>query len=68
VAAQVDDQLAIIYLRDGAVVGYQPIATLVYDLIGAPALAFDRDRYLVLAWAEPTPDGIANLNLITSRP
>jgi hypothetical protein len=65
IAAQVHDHLSIIYFEDGAVRAIQPIAPA--RLIGAPALQSDRDRFLYLAWSQPTADGTADLNITSMR-
>jgi hypothetical protein len=68
VAAQVEDALAVVYLRGGDVVGYQRVASLAQPgLIGLPTLATDRNRHLYLAWSQPTDDGFAHLYLTTTR-
>jgi hypothetical protein len=61
-----DGKLGIAYLQNGAAVGYQDIASI-SGLIGMPSLLTDRDRFLYLAWSEPTAAGKANLKLTTTR-
>jgi hypothetical protein len=65
-AAQVDDSLALVYLRGGAIVGYQEIAPLSLGLIGAPALLTGADRHFTLAWSQPTSAG-AELKVTSTR-
>jgi hypothetical protein len=65
VAAAVDGRLYVLYFQDGAVVAMQDIAPA--GLIGAPALAADRDLFLYLAWAQPVADGRAALQVVTPR-
>jgi hypothetical protein len=65
-AAQIGDQLAVIYFQQGEIAGYQNIVE-VNNLIGAPALYTDRDRHLYLAWAQPTANGVADLKLTLTR-
>lgn len=60
------NQLAMVYLRGGAVVGWQPLTSIRF-LIGAPLLHTDRDRHLYLSWAEPTPAGTADLRVTSTR-
>ena len=68
VAAQVDEQIAVIFLRGGHIVGYRPMDLgNPLTLIGTPSLAVDRDLYLYLAWAQPDPAGYANLQLTTLK-
>ncbi len=61
-AAQVNHQLAVIFLRAGKIVGYRPL-NVETKLIGMPTLVIDRDLYLYLAWSQPDPAGYANLQL-----
>jgi hypothetical protein len=65
VAAEVDGRLLVLYFRDGAVAAMQDIASA--HLIGAPSLAADRDLFLYLAWAQPTAEGRAALQVVTPR-
>lgn len=64
-AAIVDEGLGVLYFRDGIVHGYQQITPAVP--VGLPALYTDRDRYLYLTWAQPTPEGYARLQLASRR-
>lgn len=66
VAGQAGDQLALLYLRGGVAVGYQPIMEAA--LLGPPALTIDRDRHLYLTWSQFDPEGPATLLLMTTRP
>jgi hypothetical protein len=66
VAAQVNNQLAVIFLRAGNIVGYRPL-NIETKLIGMPSLAIDRDLYLYLAWSQPDPAGYANLQLTSLK-
>jgi len=61
VAGQVNDGLAVVYLRGGEVAGYQKITTLPNRLIGVPTLLTDRNRHLYLAWSEPNSQGYSLL-------
>lgn len=67
-AAQVGSQLAIVYLRGGEIVGYQPVFELENNLIGLPAFVSDRERHLYLAWSQPAASGLAELNFTTTHP
>ncbi|MAS35834.1 MAG: hypothetical protein CL610_17625 [Anaerolineaceae bacterium] len=66
-AGGIANDLVIVYLREGEVVGYQRMAPL-RALVGSPLLRTDQDRYLYLAWSEPAENGLAALQLLTSRP
>jgi hypothetical protein len=66
VAALFKEQVVVIYLRAGEVVGIQPIIG-VNRLLRAPNLASDRDRHLYITWSEPMLDGYAALKLTTTR-
>ncbi len=66
VAGLADNRLVVLYLRAGAVAGYQQITT-VNGLLGAPNLLTDRDRHLYLAWAEVGSSGSARLRLTMTR-
>lgn len=59
-------QLVMVYLREGAVVGYQPVAPVTL-LLGAPNIATDRDRHLYLTWADATRNESADLKLTMTR-
>lgn len=65
-AVQVNNQLAVIFLRAGQIVGYRPL-NIETKLIGMPSLAIDRDLYLYLAWSQPDPAGYANLQLTSLK-
>jgi hypothetical protein len=65
-AAVINQQLTMIYLRDGAVIGYQTLAP-VQEILRPPNIIADRDRHLLLAWSEPTLNGYADLKLTTTR-
>ncbi len=66
VAAQVDNQISILFMRAGHIVGYQPLG-IQTSLIGTLNLAVDRDLYLYLSWAQPDPAGYASLQLTTGK-
>jgi hypothetical protein len=68
VAAQVNDQIAVVFFRGGHIVGYRPmdIGTKI-TLVGTPNLMVDRDLYLYLAWSQPDPVGYANLQLASLK-
>jgi hypothetical protein len=66
VAAINGDNLGIVYLQGGVVVGYQDIVA-VSRLIGLPALLTDRDRFLYLSWSEPAASGKADLKLTMTK-
>lgn len=67
VAALIDQTtLAVIYLRGGTIVGYQPVMEI-SGLLAAPTFHSDRDRHLMLAWAEATPDQPAAMRLTMTR-
>jgi hypothetical protein len=61
VAALVGDTLGVIYMQAGEPVGYEAV-TPVSRLVGVPGLVVSGGR-LALAWAEPTPNGHADLKL-----
>jgi hypothetical protein len=65
-AAQVGDQLALIYWENGSIVAYQPIVTLTQPLIGLPALTVDQARHWSLSWSQISDQG-ALLLLTTTR-
>ncbi len=65
--AQVNDQLAVLYFRDGDLLGYQAL-TPIRGLIGHPHLMADGLRHLYVTWSEPQPDGRAALQMTTTRP
>ncbi len=66
VATQVDNQVAVIFLHAGHIVGYRPF-DIAPMLVGTPSLAVDRDLYLYLAWSQPDPAGYANLRLTSLK-
>jgi hypothetical protein len=66
-AGAIDHEIGGVYLRAGAIVGYQSIQS-VDLLIGQPTLQTDQDRHLYLAWAEPGSTGLARLYLTSTRP
>ncbi|MBA3873754.1 MAG: hypothetical protein H0X30_31865 [Anaerolineae bacterium] len=66
VAAQVDNQVAVIFLQAGHIVGYRPL-NIETTLVGLPNLQVDRDLYLYLSWAQPELAGYANLQLATLK-
>ncbi len=66
VAVNIGEFIGIAYLRGGEVIGYQRIAES-GRLIGAPALATDRNRHLYLAWSQPTDAGDSELNLTMTK-
>ncbi|MBC8171011.1 MAG: hypothetical protein H7X77_05050, partial [Anaerolineae bacterium] len=68
VAAQLDNQLTVIYLQAGVIVGYQPVIQLEQDLIGLPAFTADLERHLMLAWSAPESVDEAALQWTTTRP
>jgi hypothetical protein len=68
VAVSQQDEIGIVYLQGATISGYQSVTTLQKPLIGRPMLRTDRDRYLYLAWAEPTTNGKAQLQLADTRP
>lgn len=68
VAAQVDNQITVVFFRGGHIVGYRPMDMgNKIMLIGTPALAVDRDLYLYLAWSQPDSVGYANLRLASLK-
>jgi hypothetical protein len=58
-AAQVGDDVGLLGLEGATVSDFTPLATLDADLIGPMRLLALADDRLVLAWAEPGPDGAA---------
>ena len=66
VAVQSPIGLGILYLREGAVAGYQEVVSGT-RLIGEPTLVSDRNRDLYLAWFEPSAVGEAALYLTTTK-
>ncbi|MEM6283428.1 MAG: hypothetical protein AAF787_14645 [Chloroflexota bacterium] len=67
VAAEINgDRLSIIYLQNGAVVGYQEVLPA-RPLLGSPELQLDTDRHLYLTWGEPTEVGPAQMKLTSTR-
>jgi hypothetical protein len=68
VAVSQNDEIGIVYLRQGTIHGYQAVTVLQKPLIGPPALRTSRDRYLYLAWAEPAANHKAQLQLADTRP
>ena len=67
IAAQAGNQLGVVYLAGGEVVGWQSVVTLPIGLIGSPQIRTNRELHLFLAWAEPTGNGYADLSLTTTR-
>lgn len=68
VAAQIGDQLGVLYLQAGEVVAFQPVADLSpIGLIGIPGLIIDRESHIYLTWAQPSAAGLADLNITTTR-
>ncbi|PJF23406.1 MAG: hypothetical protein CUN56_01055 [Phototrophicales bacterium] len=63
-AAQAGNQLGVVYLKAGQVVGWQSVVTLELGLIGTPQLRTDRNLHLYLTWVDT--DGY--LNLTTTHP
>lgn len=59
-------RLEMIYLRQGEIVGVQPL-TAIPPLLNAPALMTDRARNLYLSWAQPAPGVVSDLLLLTTR-
>ncbi|MCB9458311.1 MAG: hypothetical protein H6670_01585 [Anaerolineaceae bacterium] len=57
--------IGILYLQNGAVLGYQALAD--GNLLRAPGIAADSALYLTLAWGQLGPAG-TTLNFITSQP
>ncbi len=68
IAVSQGEELGIVYLQGSRPIGYQPVKPLRQPLIGPPLLQTDRNRYLYLAWAEPTDTGRAQLKLADTRP
>lgn len=66
VAAQVDNQVAVVFLRGGHIIGYRPM-NIETALVGLPDLQVDRDLYLYLSWSQPDPAGYANLRLVSLK-
>ncbi|NWG16270.1 MAG: hypothetical protein HXY41_06505 [Chloroflexi bacterium] len=66
VAVMAGDDLGIVYFQGGQPAGFQIIAPDA-NLIGTPALQADRERFLYLAWAQPTAAGTAALRLASLR-
>ncbi len=66
VAAVVNSELSVVFMRGGHIVGYRPMG-VAPALIGLPTLAVDRDLYLYLSWAQPNPAGYANLQLASLK-
>ncbi|MBE2267933.1 MAG: hypothetical protein IAE80_06845, partial [Anaerolinea sp.] len=62
VAVESPEGVGVIYLRGGAITGYQTVVPNVY-LIGAPALVVRADLSLTLAWSSPDAPR-AHLNLL----
>jgi hypothetical protein len=68
VAALVDQQMAVVFLRAGHIVGYRPMDTdYKITLVGTPTIIVDRDLYIYLSWAQPDPTGYANLQLTSLK-
>jgi hypothetical protein len=67
VAAQVEDQLSVVYLSEGQIIGYQPVHTLARDLLGLPMIATDVERHLYLSWSEPADTPTALLRFTSTR-
>jgi len=60
------DSLAVIYLSDGEIAGYQHI-TATAGLFGEPELKADRNRHLYLSWSEQTPVSAADMRITSTR-
>jgi hypothetical protein len=67
VAAQVEGELALVYLRNGEIIAYQALGPA-SGLLGPPNLRTDRERYLYVSWADTAENGPAALNLWSTRP
>lgn len=66
VVTQSDEDMGVIYMQGGAIIGYQML-TKTGRLLGSPNIRTDRDRHLYVSWSEPTAYGVANLNFTTTR-
>ena len=54
VAGQLSDgRIAIVYLKQGQVVGMQPLAQTEQAWLGVPSFIADTNRHLYLAWSQP---------------
>lgn len=62
VAAQVGNELRVLWFQGGTVVRGETVAPLAADLLAPPGIYSDGAR-LVVAWSEPTPQGVAALNV-----
>jgi len=65
VGVQIDLDTAILYLRDGQIMGQQVINAGA-GILRPSTLLSDGDRNLYLSWSEPTAAGIADLKLARS--
>lgn len=66
VAVQSPTGLGVVYIREGAIAGYQEVVGGT-QLIGTPTLISDRNRDLYLAWFQPSADGAAGFLLTTTK-
>lgn len=59
-------EITVAYFQGGEAIGYQTLLP-VSSLLAPPLLVTDRDRHLYITWAEPNPNGYAELKLTTTR-
>lgn len=65
VALNIEDDLGIVYFREGAITGYQPIIET-GPLLGPPALAVGPFGALTLSWSQPTGSSFADMQFTTT--
>ncbi|MFZ4828660.1 MAG: hypothetical protein ACOYLB_15025 [Phototrophicaceae bacterium] len=62
-----DGRIGVIYLKQGEVVGMQPLAQTEQAWLGAPSFVADSDRHLYLAWSQPISATATALKLTSTR-
>lgn len=67
VAIASEDGIGVLYWHEGAVIGVQTVVPAAIHLIAPPALAYDVERDLALAWWAVLDETAANLHVVYSR-
>lgn len=68
VAGQLSDgRIALVYLRQGRVVGMQALAQTEQAWLGAPSIVADTNRHLYLAWSQPISATATLLKLTSTQ-
>ena len=67
VAVNINTEIGVVFLRAGAVVGYQGVMPGTGRLLSAPTIATDADGHLHLAWSQPNAQGTSDLLYTSTR-